>query len=348
MASDLITNLAGLFTKDRYLELNDLHQHASDIQHEQLFDTLRSAENTVWGQTYDFKSIISYQDFRERLPVTTAAAFKPTLQRLREGESNLCWPGLPKQLLTSYDGSTLPISEQALAETHTQGAYDSYVIHLNNHPNSRLFGGFFVHLGNEGEAPFMDEFDDFLRRNEPFILTLLNRPKFTGMLTLSDNQLLQLIKEMRNEKVSCFKGSPSGLARLAALAGEEEAQNPTILAEAEVLFHRTTRTNQELRQLDNQVRLSLPVQRIFCSPEGLIGLQDKSDDDSYLMSIDLSQFYEFIDDRYPERAPIPLDDIEPGCPYRLVLTTCSGLWRYVSDGPRLQFTSRAPYRFILV
>lgn len=348
MASDLITNLAGLFTKDRYLELTDLHLHASDVQHEQLFDTLRSAENTEWGRTYDFKTIISYQDFRERLPVTTAAIFKPTLQRLRDGEANLCWPGLPKQLLSSFEGSTLPVSEQALAETFTQGAYDSYVLHLNNHPNSRLFGGFFVHLGNEGEAPFMDEFDDFLRRNEPFILSLLDRPRFTGMVTLSDNQLRQLIKEMRSEKVSCFKGSPAGFSRLAALAREEDGQSPALLNDAEVLFHRTTLTNHAFQAQTKALKLTLPVQRTYCSPEGLIGLQDTPNDDSYLMTLDLSQFYEFIDEQHPEMAPIPLDDIQPGRPYRLVLTTCSGLWRYVSDGPRLQFTSRAPYRFILV
>lgn len=348
MASDLITNLAGLISKDRYLELTDLHLHASDVQHEQLFDTLRSAENTEWGRTYDFKTIISYQDFRERLPVTTAATFMPTLQRLRNGEANICWPGLPKQLLTSFEGSTLPVSEQALTETFTQGIYDSFVIHLNNHPNSRLFGGFFVHLGNEGEAPFMDEFDDFLRRNEPFILTLLNRPKFTGMLTLSDNQLLQLIKEMRHEKVSCFKGTPAGVQRLTALVGKENDPNSTFLAEAEVLFHKTTRTNEALLLQDKALRLSLPIQRTFCSPEGLIGLQDKPDDDSYLITLDLSQFYEFLDEQQSGATPIPLEDIQPGRPYRLVLTNCSGLWRYASDGPRLQFTSRAPFRFILV
>lgn len=348
MASDLITNLAGLFTKDRYLELTDIHLHASDVQNEQLFDTLRSAENTEWGRTYNFKSIVSYQDFRERLPITTAATFKPTLQRLRDGESNLCWPGLPKQLLSSFNDSTIPVSDQTLTETFTQGAYDNYVLHLNNHPDSRLFGGFFVHLGNEGEAPFMDEFIDFLRKNEPFVISLLDRPKFTSLLTLSDNQLRQLIKELRTEKVSCFKGSPAGFSKLATLVKKEESQMPAFLADAEVLFHRTTLTNKALLEQDKALNITIPVQRTFCSPEGFIGIQDTPGDDSYLMAIDLSQFYEFIDGQYPEKAPIPLDSIETGRPYRLVLTTCSGLWRYVSDGPRLQFTSRAPYRFILV
>lgn len=347
MASDLITNLAGIFTKDRCLELADNHQHASDVQNEQLFDLLRSAENTEWGRTYDFKTIVSYQDFRERLPVTTAEAFKPTLQRLHDGAANLCWPGLPKQLLTSFQGNTIPVTEQSVTETFIQGTYDSYALHLNNHPDSRLFGGYFVHLGNEGEAPFMDEFVDFLRQHEPFILSLLDKPSFTGLLTLSDNQLRQLIRELRNEKVTSFKGSPSAFARLAKLVDEEDGKAPFIM-EAEVLFHRTTLTNEALREQASSLQLNLPVQRTFCSPEGVIGIQDKPDDDSYLMSLDLSQFYEFIDEHHPSTAPIPLDSIEPGRPYRLVLTTCSGLWRYVSDGPHLQFTSRNPYRFILV
>ncbi len=348
MASDFITNLVGLFTKDRFEELKENHLRASDVQNEQLFDLLREAQATEWGKAHDFKSIISYQDFRERIPTQSSNMLEPYLRRIMDGATNLLWPGLPKRLLTSFNNTIIPISDQAIAETFTQGFNDNLCIHVHKHQESRLFNGFFVHVGNDTEPQIMDEMDEFLRQSQPFVLSLLNRPNFTGMVRLSDSQLRQLIMEMRTEKASCFQGSVTSMKRLMQIAVQELGNLPSFITDAEVLFYRTVNTSDILRRNKEGADFPFTVQYAYCSPEGFIGIQDDPMDESFLLMLDLSQFFEFQPANQPESNPLPLEDVTVGVDYQLILTTCSGLWRYRSEGPLLRFVSTEPYRFLLV
>lgn len=348
MASDLITNLVGIFTKDRFEEIQENHLHASDVQNEQLFDLLREAAATEWGKTYDFKSIVSYQDFREQIPLQSNKTLEPYLKRIMDGATNILWPGVPKRILSSFNDTRIPITEQALAESFTQGANDVMTLHLNIRQDSRLFNGFFVHVGNEGEPSLMDELDDFLKQNQLFILSLLNRPRFTGMVKLSDNHFRQLIKDMRTEKASCFQGSIESLKQLMSVALKDEGSLPACITDAEALFYRTVSTSETLKKYKEGLELPFPILSFYCSPEGFIGIQNNPADESFLLLLDISQFYEFIPVDQPETHPIPLEDVVENIDYRLVITNCSGLWRYRSDGPSLRFVSTEPYRFILV
>ncbi len=348
MASDFITNLVGIFTKDRYEEIKENHLRASDVQNEQLFDMLREAEATEWGKTYDFKSIVSYQDFRERIPLQSNKTLEPYLKRIMDSDTNLLWPGVPKRVLSSFNGTRIPITEQALAESFGLGANDTMAIHLNNEQDSRLFGGYFVHVGNEGESSMMDELDDFLKQNQPFVLSLLNRPRFTGLVRLSDNHLRQLIKDMRSEKTSCFHGSVISMKRLIDLALKEDGTLPTFITEAEALFYRTVNTSATLKAYKDGIDFPFPVYCSYCSPEGHIGIQDNPADESFLLQLDASQFYEFLPVGQNEEQPVPLEDVAVNIDYHLIITNCSGLWRYRSDGPSLRFVSTEPYRFLLV
>jgi hypothetical protein len=68
--------------------------------------------------------------------------------------------------------------------------------------------------------------------------------------------------------------------------------------------------------------------------------------------LDLSTFYEFIPRERIETATpldaLPLEDVQLETDYQLVVSNCSGLWRYRWNGPLFRFVSINPYRFILV
>jgi hypothetical protein len=114
------------------------------------------------------------------------------------------------------------------------------------------------------------------------------------------------------------------------------------------LFHKTTELSSNLESLKTSLKIPVPVKSYYCSPEGFIGMQDDPKDNSYLLMLDLSIFYEFLPTSSPDSQPVPLEDIEPGEDYQLILSNCSGLWRYMSGGPKLRFVSKNPYRFLLV
>jgi len=248
MASDLITNFVGLFLKDRYEEIEDFRLQASDIQSEQLFNLLREAEDTEWGKKYDFKTIFSYQDFRERLPIQKVNDLQPYLKRIQAGDHNLLWPGIPKKIIPSFGEKLIPVSEQSINETFFQGINDSFAIYLHQNPESNLFSGYSVFVGEGIEEPFMKNLFNLLQENEPFITSLLNLPKH--MIDERDqNHCYNLIlKEIQGEKVTNFKGSPECLLSLLQKAGSTLGNSNInqLWPNTEVLFHRSTTITSKL------------------------------------------------------------------------------------------------------
>ncbi|MCK9311852.1 MAG: GH3 auxin-responsive promoter family protein [Bacteroidales bacterium] len=350
MAFDLISNFVSLFLKDRFEEIEDFRSEASDIQSEQLFNLLREAENTEWGKKYDFKTIFSYQDFRERLPIQRSKDLRPYLERMKLGESNILWPGLPKGIIPTFGYEQIPISEQALDEIFFQGINDCYALYLHQNPESRLFSGYMVSVGNGKGDLFMYDLFRLLHENEPFISSLFDMPRQMADEKNQKKCSDLILKEIKGQKVSCFKGSPECLNTLLERAGGnlENTNLSQLWPDAEILFHRTPVTTSKLIEAKKTLPPVLAYQATYCSPEGLFGIQDNLNDLSYLLMLDLSTFYEFYPADGAENQCTPLEDIDLDTDYQMVITNCSGLWRYCSEGPKLRFVSKKPYRFILI
>jgi len=346
MAFDLVSNFVSLILKDRYEEIEDFRLHASDIQSEQLFNLLREAEDTEWGKKFDFKTIFSYQDFRERLPIQRSTDLQTYLARMRVGESNILWPGTPKGIVDTFGYNKLPISEQAISEIYFQGINDGYAIYLHQKPDSNLFNGYMVTLGNGSEEHFMYGLQHLLSENEPFISSLLNVPKRMPNEKDLRNCSDSILKEISGQRVSCFKGSPECLQILLETAGTDTLANKW--PDAKILFHRSAATTAKLIEAKKNLPAGLDYQATYCSPEGLFGIQDRQDSPDFLMMLDLSTFYEFFPADGAEDQCTPLEDIKLDTDYQMVITNCSGLWRYCSEGPKIRFVSKSPFRFILV
>lgn len=336
MPLDLISNLISLYFNDRIEALAEYANNSADIQSEQLFNLLREAELTEFGKEHDFANIFSYQDFREKVPVSNKHSISKDLERIENGESNILWPGIPKSILTSFSGTKIPVSIQSLEENFNQGLYDLYVTYLKNNPDSNLFSGYFLTVGHEGENEVIDNISKLIRQNEVFLFSLLNLPKNLDIRDLDEDGLKGFIEEISNERISCFKGSPKSLNKFLNLSDKN------ISDEAEVLFYKTATASS----VDDTIS-GIKIVKYYCTPEGFFGIQDKENEDTFLLMIDLSIFYEFIDTTSEEVLPIPLEDIETGKSYQMLITNSSGLWRYYSDGPKIKFVSKSPFRFIL-
>jgi len=85
---------------------------------------------------------------------------------------------------------------------------------------------------------------------------------------------------------------------------------------------------------------------IYNASEGFFGIQDQTDSNEMLLMLDYGIFYEFIPfDELESDHPkaIPLDEVELGENYAVLITTNAGLWRY-KVGDTVTFTSINPYR----
>jgi hypothetical protein len=86
----------------------------------------------------------------------------------------------------------------------------------------------------------------------------------------------------------------------------------------------------------------------YNSSEGFYGIQDQPNSEEMLLMLDYGIFYEFIPldcfDGVHSKTVVSLKDVELHKNYALVISTNSGLWRYII-GDTISFTSNNPYRF---
>ena len=347
---DFISGFYKMYLKDRFSEIENYAEEASDIQSEQLSNLLLEAADTEWGKKYDFKTIYSYQEFRDRLPVQHLSDLAPYIERSQAGEANILWPGIPKDYILTSKENRIPIFLQGIEEIYLKGLDDSYAVYLKSNPNSNLLEGFTANVGNGDEQPSMNELHALVRANEPFLTSLLNLPKRVGTDKDGNPSAELVLKEAIGQKITSFRGTPENLELFLKKAFKKTGSNniKELWPDLEVLFDRGPSKTQAILESKKKVPEGLHFQASYVSPEGFFGIQDDLKDPSYLLMLDLSTFYEFISSDKDENSILPLEDVELNNAYRMVITNCNGLWRCCSEGPMLSFISKKPYRFILL
>ena len=78
---NITTLLNKVYFTPRLKKIDLYANRAEELQHQVLNRLVRMAENTEWGKKYDYKSIHTYEDFRNRLPIQTYEEVKPYVRR---------------------------------------------------------------------------------------------------------------------------------------------------------------------------------------------------------------------------------------------------------------------------
>jgi len=84
----------------------------------------------------------------------------------------------------------------------------------------------------------------------------------------------------------------------------------------------------------------------YNASEGFFGIQDEKSSESMLLMLDYGVFFEFLPvndlmQKHPKT--LSLEEVELNKNYALIITTNSGLWRYLI-GDTIKFTSLNPFR----
>ena len=84
----------------------------------------------------------------------------------------------------------------------------------------------------------------------------------------------------------------------------------------------------------------------YNASEGFFAVQDDLSSDDMLLFLDHGIYYEFIpmsEFHNEDRKAIPLEEVEIGVNYAIVISTVGGLWRYII-GDTVKFTSKFPFK----
>ena len=336
------------------------HQYGGEALQRAVLDHLiHTAKDTEYGRNHAFTSIKGYNDFISQVPVNTYEELKGDIDRMRQGEVDILWPGRVKWYAKS-SGTTndkskfIPVSPEGLQKIHYAGGRDSVAIYLRNNPKSRMFDGKGLILGGS-HAPnynlpdsLVGDLSAILIENINPLVNLVRVPKKeTALLSDFEVKRERIAKEAMTKNVTNISGVPSWM--LSVLTCMMEMTGKTHLEEVwpniEVFFHGGVAFTPYREQYKRLITSpNMHYMETYNASEGFFSIQDDPDDKSMLLMLDYGVFYEFIP--MDGGDPVPLWGVEKGKNYAMVISTSCGLWRY-EIGDTIQFTSTNPYKFII-
>ncbi len=360
MPLQIINSVATWFLKKRIHQMELFLKYPHEVQDELLLSLIKSAENTQIGKKYDFASMRNYTKFSERIPVSTYEDLEPTIELTRKGEQNVFWHSNIKWFAKS-SGTTnakskfIPVSAEALENCHYKASKDLLCLYLNNNEESQLFTGKSLRLGGskqlyEDNNTFFGDLSAILIDNMPIWAEFSSTPSSkTSLMGDWETKLPAIINETITENVTSLAGVPSWMLVLLHKVLETTGKSDLheLWPNAEVYFHGGVNFDPYEEQYKKLFpKNDFKFYEIYNASEGFFAIQDQNDSDELLLMLDYGIFYEFIPmDTFGtlNQHVIRLNQVVLNKNYALVITTNSGLWRYLI-GDTIRFTSLSPYR----
>lgn len=361
---DILTNTISLLFRPRQKEIEKYGQETDRLQLNQLRSLLSSARHTEWGLKYDYKNIRTYNDFRQRVPLQVYDDIKPYVTRMINGERNILWPSVvrwyAKSSGTTNDKSKfLPVTPEILHGCHYQGGFDTVALYLRNNPESRFFSKKGLILGGShspsplNQNSHCGDLSAVLLQNLNPLVNLIRVPaKRIILMDEWESKIKAIVENTWNKDVNSLSGVPSWMLVLIKSVLKKTGREylTDVWPNLEVFFH----GGISFEPYRVQYKALIPSDKMhymetYNASEGFFGIQDDPSDQSLLLMLDYTVFYEFIpmsEVGTSNPTVLPLEAVETGKNYAMVISTSGGLWRY-QIGDTVRFTSLFPHKFVI-
>ena len=360
-----LTSIVGKTFLSRQKELSR-HQTEGTALQQSVFEHLIAAgRQTEYGRQHGFNSINNYDDFARLVPQNSYEELKGDIDRMRHGEANVLWPGRVKWYAKS-SGTTndkskfIPVSEEGLKHIHYRGGKDVVAFYLQNNPQTRMFDGKGLILGGSHQPNYnvhhslVGDLSAILIENINPLANLIRVPKkHTALLSDFEVKRDRIARETMHQNVTNLSGVPSWmlsvLVRVLELSGAKTLDE--VWPNLEVFFHGGIAFTPYRHQYEQIIRSPrMHYMETYNASEGFFGIQNDPTDHAMLLMLDYDVFYEFVPldelNQHVSTHVVPLEGVEVGRNYAMMISTSCGLWRYMI-GDTIMFTEKNPYKFII-
>ncbi len=360
----LLNNVFKWLILDRMGQIEAFNSSPQQIQSKIWDDLMVASRNTEWGILHGYSDIKSYKDYTKRVPVQDYNSIKPYIDRMMHGEENILWPGsvnwFAKSSGTTEDKSKfIPVTKESLQDCHYKAGKDMYAIYYSLYPDANLVDGKSMVLGGSHQVSkfnkdcFYGDLSAVLLQNLPIWAEAKRTPSLS--IALMDNwekKIDEMARAVMNENVTNILGVPTWtvvlIRRLFELTGKDNLAD--IWPDLQLYVHGGVSFKPYQPLFEKLIRSDkMRYMETYNASEGFFAIQDRADQNDLLLMLDYGIFYEFIpaEDINKENAEaIRLEDVEVDKNYALIISTNSGLWRYMV-GDTVKFTSIRPYRILI-
>lgn len=369
MAMNIINRILLTYWHSLLKEIDLYREAPIRVQRDTLSSLIKGGKGSSFGQEHNFGTIRDYESFRKSVPIRDYNGLSGYIERIRGGEKYVLWnqevPWYAKSSGTSAQKSKfIPITPINLKECHYKGFQMLLASYINTHRDSKLFYGKSLTLGGsvkpEGDGSisyYTGDLSAVLLQNSPKIVEAVRVPsKSTALVHDFEEKNLRICQECSKANVTNFSGVPSwNLIMIEKLLEYNNAEYLTDIWPNVELFMHGGISFEPYREQYHKIIPSPGMNYLenYNASEGYFAFQDDLSDHGMLLTLGNGVFYEFVEmdhlqsllDGEYDKA-IPLEEVKPGVQYAIIISTNSGLWRYMI-GDCVKFTSTDPYKIII-
>ncbi len=351
------------YLKFRYDNLQKKIADTPDLQEAILKDLVTGAEDTEYGKKYDFLNIYDRQDFIHKVPIVRYDQLQPYIERMMNGGQDILWPGAVKYFskssgTTNQRSKYLPISDAFLRSNLIRSSWDTTAFIYQNDEeasifyNKSLIMGGTLHAYGDNTDILVGDVSAIMINTIPFIGRPFYAPDFeTALLPNWEEKIERIANQCLEENVVMFGGVPTWNIVLfnRILEKTGKAHMLEVWPELKFYLHGGVNFNPYkalfARYLPDK---DFNYIEVYNASEGYFAVQDDFKNEGMRLLIDNGIYYEFIEANKLERdnidlEAIPLEKVELDKNYAIIITTSSGLWRYLI-GDTVKFVSLLPHK----
>lgn len=334
-------------------------QHPVETQ-EAVFDSLiEKANDTSFGKDHNFPQIFSYADFKKHVPIRDYEELKPYIDRVREGEKDVLWPGQPlyfaKTSGTTSGAKYIPLTKESMPY-HVTAARNALLSYIHETGKADFVNGKMIFLQGSPEVETENgiktgRLSGIVAHYVPSYLQKNRLPKWeTNCIDDWETKVDAIVEETKAENMTLISGIPSWVQMYFEKLQQQTDQKVGDLFKNFNLFVYGG-VNYEPYRSKFQTMIGRKVDSIELYPasEGFFAYQDKQNEKGMLLLLDGGIFYEFVETSKffdEDRKRISIIDVKLDTDYVMIVSTNAGLWAY-NLGDTVQFTSLKPYRIIV-
>lgn len=360
----LINKLIMAAYNGRYRQFDRMATDGAAIQAAQLDDlTTRGAETAI-GHDLGLKPQMSYADFNRQVPVGDYESFRPYVERMLQGETNVTWPGKVRWFAKSSGTSGskskfIPVTDDALRLCHTRGNHDVIANYFRQHPDTNVWKGKCLTLGGSkqltstGTGSQTGDLSAILIGSAPAWSDLFRAPKKDiALIAHWEEKLEKITNATIGQNITSLAGVPSWFLVLIKYIMDRQGAKTLqdVWPNLELFIHGGINFEPYREQYKALAPNGINFLETYNASEGFFAIQTDPTDRGMQLMLDYGVFYEFVPlDQVGQPHPagiVPLEGVTTGVDYAVVITTNGGLWRYMI-GDTVRFTQTKPWKIII-
>ena len=332
------------------------------VRHQQKIFSLLvdKAKHTAFGKDHDFTRIKSYNDYKSRVPIRSYEELALYINRIKKGERNVLWPGLPKYFAKT-SGTTsgikyIPISSQSITK-HIEAARNATLNFIAQSEDYNLFNGKVIFLSGsptlQNKANIsIGRLSGIVNHEIPFWLKNNQLPNYTtNCIEDWEAKLDQIIEETKDQDLRLISGIPPWVQMYFERLLEKTKKKTVLEVFPNFSLFAYGGVNYEpyRNSIEKLIGRKINSVETYPASEGFIAFQDKMKADGLLLNTNAMMYYEFVPleniyDANPQR--LSLQDVKLDVDYVILISSNAGLWSY-NLGDTIRFVSTSPYRIIV-